>query len=290
MKIIRTPKEMTAWSKEQAVAGQRIGFVPTMGYFHEGHLSLMRRAGELADLVVVSLFVNPTQFGPKEDLSAYPRDFERDRSLAESVGVDVIFVPEPDDMYPAGYNTTVTVGDDLASQLCGATRPGHFAGVATIVSKLFNIVRPDLAVFGEKDFQQLAVIRRMSEDLNLGVEIIGHPIIREQDGLAMSSRNTYLQAEEREAALSLSRALALAREMVAEGQQDEGKLVAALEEFIYSFAGTAVDYISFVDQFTLQPVAEVNKDTVLALAVKINAKVRLIDNGFVLEVAEGKEN
>ncbi|WPD21459.1 MAG: pantoate--beta-alanine ligase [Candidatus Electrothrix scaldis] len=290
MKIIRTPKEMTAWSKEQAVAGQRIGFVPTMGYFHEGHLSLMRRAGELADLVVVSLFVNPTQFGPKEDLSAYPRDFERDRSLAESVGVDVIFAPEPDDMYPAGYNTTVTVGDDLTSQLCGATRPGHFAGVATIVSKLFNIVRPDLAVFGEKDFQQLAVIRRMSEDLNLGVEIIGHPIIREQDGLAMSSRNSYLQAEEREAALSLSRALAMARQMVAEGQQDAGKLTAALEEFIHSFAGTAVDYISFVNQFTLQPVAEVNKDTVLALAVKINAKVRLIDNGFVLEVAEGKED
>jgi pantoate--beta-alanine ligase len=282
MKIIRTPKEMTAWSKEQAVAGQRIGFVPTMGYFHEGHLSLMRRAGELADLVVVSLFVNPTQFGPKEDLSAYPRDLERDRSLAESVGVDVIFVPEPDDMYPAGYNTTVTVGDDLTSQLCGATRPGHFAGVATIVSKLFNIVRPDLAVFGEKDFQQLAVIRRMSEDLNLGVEIIGHPIIREQDGLAMSSRNTYLKEEEREAALSLSRALAMARQMVAEGQQDAGKLTAALEEFIHSFAGTAVDYISFVNQFTLQPVDKVNKNTVLALAVKINAKVRLIDNGFVV--------
>ena len=248
----------------------------------------MRRAGESADLVVVSLFVNPTQFGPKEDLAAYPRDFERDSALAESVGVDVLFAPEAEDMYPVGFNTTVTVGAELTDRLCGASRPGHFAGVATVVSKLFNIVRPDLAVFGEKDFQQLAVIRRMTEDLNLGVEIIGHPVIRERDGLAMSSRNTYLQAEEREAALSLSRALAMTRTMVAEGKRDTEQLTVALEEFILSFAGTAVDYISFVDQFTHQPVAEVDKDTVLALAVKINGRVRLIDNGHVDEKALGQ--
>ncbi|WP_339132656.1 MAG: pantoate--beta-alanine ligase [Candidatus Electrothrix sp. GW3-4] len=286
MKILRSPQEMTAWSKEQVVAGRAIGFVPTMGFFHEGHLALMRRAGELADQVVVSLFVNPIQFGPKEDLTAYPRDFEQDQALAESVGVDVIFAPEPEDMYPAGFSSTVTVGEELTRQLCGASRPGHFVGVATVVTKLFNIVRPDLAVFGEKDFQQLAVIRRMTEDLNLGVEIIGHPIIREQDGLAMSSRNTYLRAEEREAALSLSRALARARKMVAEGELHTERLRAVLEEFILSFAGTVVDYISFVDQFTLQPVAEVDKDTVLALAVKINGKVRLIDNGFVMPLHE----
>ena len=273
---------MTVWSKEQAVAGRTIGFVPTMGFFHDGHLALMRRAGELADQVVVSLFVNPTQFGPQEDLAAYPRDFDRDQELAASVGVDVIFAPESEDMYPAGCNTTVTVGKELTGQLCGAARPGHFAGVATVVSKLFNIVRPDLAVFGEKDFQQLAVIRRMSEDLNLGVEIIGHPIIREKDGLAMSSRNTYLQEAEREAALSLSRALAMARTMAADGELHAELLTAALQKFILSFSGTELDYISFVDQFTLQPVAEVNKDTVLALAVQINGRVRLIDNGFVL--------
>ncbi len=282
MKIIRNPQQMTAWSKEQAVAGKKIGFVPTMGFFHEGHLALMRRAGELADQVVVSLFVNPTQFGPQEDLAAYPRDFARDQELAASVGVDVIFAPEPEDMYPAGCNTTVTVGEDLTDRLCGASRPGHFAGVATVVSKLFNIVRPDVAVFGEKDFQQLAVIRRMTEDLNLGVAIIGHPIIREKDGLAMSSRNTYLQEAEREAALSLSRALAMARTMTADGELHAESLTAALQKFILSFAGTDLDYISFVDQFTLQPVAEVNKDTVLALAVQINGRVRLIDNGFVV--------
>ncbi len=282
MKIIRDPQQMTAWSKEQTVAGKMIGFVPTMGFFHEGHLALMRRAGELADQVVVSLFVNPTQFGPQEDLAAYPRDFARDQELAASVGVDVIFAPEPEDMYPPGCNTTVTVGEELTDRLCGAFRPGHFAGVATVVSKLFNIVRPDLAVFGEKDFQQLAVIRRMTEDLNLGVEIIAYPIIREQDGLAMSSRNTYLQEAEREAALSLSRALAMARTMVADGERDAEKLTASLERFILSFSGTELDYISFVDQSTLQPIAEVTEGTVLALAVKINGKVRLIDNGYVV--------
>ncbi|MCI5162610.1 MAG: pantoate--beta-alanine ligase [Candidatus Electrothrix sp. AX5] len=282
MNIIQDPQEMTAWSKEQTVAGKTIGFVPTMGFFHEGHLALMRRAGELADQVVVSLFVNPTQFGPQEDLAAYPRDFARDQELAASVGVDVIFAPEPEDMYPAGCNTTVTVGKELTGQLCGASRPSHFAGVATVVSKLFNIVRPDLAVFGEKDFQQLAVIRRMTEDLNLGVEIIGHPIIREQDGLAMSSRNTYLLKDEREAALSLSRALVMARTMAADGERDTEALTATLQKFILSFSGTELDYISFVDQASLQPVVEIDKDTVLALAVKINGRVRLIDNGFVV--------
>ncbi|CAK8722439.1 Pantothenate synthetase [Candidatus Electronema halotolerans] len=282
MRIIRQPAEMTAWAKEQLQAGRSIGLVPTMGFFHEGHLSLMRLAARRADLVVVSLFVNPTQFGPQEDLATYPRNFERDQAMAAGEGVAVLFAPDAAAMYPAGHSTTVTVGKELTSQLCGASRPGHFAGVATVICKLFNIIRPDLAVFGEKDFQQLAVIRRMTADLNLGVEIVGHPIVREADGLAMSSRNSYLAPEQREAALSLSRALALARKMAAEGERSPAKLTTALREFIHSFPETAVDYISFVHQQTVQEVAEVDKDTVLALAVKIGGKVRLIDNGRVL--------
>jgi pantoate--beta-alanine ligase len=282
MRIIRQPAEMTAWAKEQLQAGRSIGLVPTMGFFHDGHLSLMRLAACRADLVVVSLFVNPTQFGPQEDLAAYPRNFERDQAMAADEGVTVLFAPDAAAMYPAGHSTTVTVGKELTSQLCGASRPGHFAGVTTVVCKLFNIIRPDLAVFGEKDFQQLAVIRRMTADLNLGVEIVGHPIVREADGLAMSSRNSYLAPEQREAALSLSRALALARKMAAEGERSPAKLTTALREFIHSFPETAIDYISFVHQQTVQEVAEVDKDTVLALAVKIGGKVRLIDNGRVL--------
>jgi pantoate--beta-alanine ligase len=282
MLIIRQPVEMTAWAKEQMKAGRSIGLAPTMGFFHEGHLSLMRMAASRTDLVVVSLFVNPTQFGPQEDLAAYPRNFERDRTLAEQEGVTALFAPDAAAMYPAGHSTTVTVGRELTGQLCGASRPGHFAGVATVVCKLFSIVRPDLAVFGEKDLQQLAVIRRMTADLNLGVEIVGHPIVREADGLAMSSRNSYLLPEQREAALSLSRALALARKMAAEGERSPERLTAALRDFIQSFPETAVDYISFVHHQTLQEVSEVDKDTVLALAVKIGGRVRLIDNGRVL--------
>ncbi len=282
MQIIRQPAAMTAWAKEQSKAGHSIGFVPTMGFFHQGHLSLMRMAASRAALVVVSLFVNPTQFGPQEDLAAYPRDFERDSTLAAEAGVAVLFAPDAADMYPKGCSTTVTVGNELTSQLCGVSRPGHFAGVATVVCKLFNIIQPDLAVFGEKDWQQLAVIRRMTADLNLGVEIVGHPIVREADGLAMSSRNTYLAPSQRESALSLSRALALARKLAAEGERNTARLTAALRDFILSFPETAVDYISFVHQHTLQELAQADEDTVLALAVKIGGRVRLIDNGRVL--------
>jgi len=282
MKIIRQPAVMMAWAKEQAKSGRSISLVPTMGFFHEGHLSLMRRAGQLADQVVVSLFVNPTQFGPQEDLAAYPRNFQQDCAMAAEAGVAVLFAPEATEMYPAGFNTTVTVGTELTGQLCGASRPGHFAGVATVVCKLFSIVRPELAVFGEKDWQQLAVIRRMTADLNLGVEIVAHPIVREADGLAMSSRNTYLAPSQREAALCLSRALALARTLAAAGERSAERLTAALRDFIHSFPETAVDYISFVQQDSLQEVAEIDEETVLALAVKIGGRVRLIDNGKVL--------
>ncbi|MCI5224263.1 MAG: pantoate--beta-alanine ligase, partial [Candidatus Electrothrix sp. AR4] len=212
--------------------------------------------------------------------------FDRDSELAAEAGVDVIFAPKAEDMYPVGFSTAVTVSNDLTGQLCDANRPGHFSGVATVVSKLFTLVRPDLAVFGEKDFQQLAVIRRMTADLNLGVEIIGYPIVRETDGLAMSSRNAYLGEAERESALSLSRSLTLARKMAADGERNAEQLTAALQEFIHSFPGTAVDYISFVDQHALQTVTEIGKNTVLALAVKIGGRVRLIDNGQVLGTSE----
>lgn len=281
MKIIRDPAEMTAWSREQFRAGKTVGLVPTMGYFHEGHLSLMRMAGRRTDLIVVSLFVNPTQFGPNEDLSAYPRDFDRDRESAAGVGVNVLFVPEVEGMYPPEEKTTVIVRD-LTDHLCGADRPGHFAGVATVVTKLFNIVRPDLAVFGQKDFQQLAVIRRMCTDLNMGVEIIGHPIVREADGLAMSSRNTYLGNSLRESALSLSRGIDLARRLANAGERSVKQLTIAIRALINSSPETAIDYISFVNAGNLDDVTDVDEETVLALAVKIGGKVRLIDNGYIL--------
>jgi pantoate--beta-alanine ligase len=285
VKIIRDPAEMAAWSREQCKEGKTIGFVPTMGFFHEGHLSLMRMAERLADQVVVSLFVNPTQFGPGEDLTSYPSDFERDRELAAAAGAGVLFTPTAEAMYPAGSSTTVIVSG-LTDTLCGASRPGHFAGVTTVVSKLFHLVHPNLAVFGQKDFQQLAVIRRMCLDLNMGIEIVGHPIVREADGLAMSSRNSYLDGAQRQSALCLSRALRLARQLAADGERSASRLTDAARQLIASYPATTVDYISFVDQTTLQDVSTVDEDTVLALAVKIGDKVRLIDNGYVIESSD----
>lgn len=281
MKIIQNPADMHAWSKDQARAGKTVGLVPTMGFFHEGHLSLMRRAAELSDQVVVSLFVNPTQFGPNEDLEKYPRDFERDMSLVRQEQVAAVFAPTPDTMYLPGYQTEVSV-KELATHLCGKSRPVHFAGVATVVTKLFNVVQPDVAVFGEKDFQQLAVIRRMVKDLNIPVQIVGHPIVREADGLAMSSRNAYLDPANRVAALSLSTGLAKVREMAAGGERSVAALGKMLKGYIHSFQGTAVDYASFVHADTLEAMERVDEKTVLALAVHIDGKVRLIDNGYVL--------
>nr|WP_320009823.1 pantoate--beta-alanine ligase [uncultured Desulfobulbus sp.] len=282
MEIIQNPAEMYAWSKSQAKAGKSVGLVPTMGFFHEGHLSLMRRAAELCDQVVVSLFVNPTQFGPNEDLDTYPRDFERDISLVRQEQVAAVFAPTPETMYLPGYQTEVSV-KELATHLCGESRPVHFAGVATVVTKLFNVVQPDVAVFGEKDFQQLAVIRRMVVDLNIPVEIVGHPIVREADGLAMSSRNAYLDPANRQAALSLSTGLAKVREMAAGGERSVAVCATLLKEYIHSFQGTAIDYASFVHADTLESVESIDEKTVLALAVHIDGKVRLIDNGYVLQ-------
>lgn len=280
MKIVHSLQEMSAWRKEQTQAGKTVALAPTMGFFHEGHLSLMRKAAELADNVVVSLFVNPIQFGPSEDLEQYPRDFVRDCRLVEGEKVDILFVPEPALMYPEGFQSSVQV-ELLEKYLCGVDRPGHFKGVATVVCKLFNIIQPDCAVFGEKDFQQLAVIRRMVSDLNMNVAVIGHPIVREPDGLAMSSRNTYLDPEARKKALCLSGALALARKKVTEGIVDTSELVRLIVLFINKHHGVTIDYVSFADSRTLEPVLKVDQKTVLALAVKINNKVRLIDNGFL---------
>jgi pantoate--beta-alanine ligase len=275
MEIIRTPAEMKAWANRTLAAGQTIGLVPTMGFFHEGHLRLMRKAGEKAERTVVSLFVNPIQFGANEDLGRYPRDFSRDCQLAQTEGVDILFAPEPHEMYPPEASTRVIVSG-LTDVLCGASRPGHFAGVTTVVAKLFHLIKPHCAVFGRKDFQQLAVIERMVADLNWDVEIIGHPIVREADGLAMSSRNVYLSAPERQAALCLFRAIGHARRRVRTGLLETTVLLREVEELLEQAAVT-IEYVSLVDQATLRPQAVLHKGAVLALAIKVGA-TRLIDN------------
>jgi len=275
MEIIRTPAEMTAWANQVLADGQTIGLVPTMGFFHEGHLCLMRKAREKADRTVVSLFVNPIQFGANEDLARYPRDFSRDSPLADAEGVDVLFAPEVQAMYPPEASTRVIVSG-VTEGLCGASRPGHFAGVTTVVAKLFHIVKPHCAVFGRKDFQQLAVIERMVADLNWDVEIIGHPIVREEDGLALSSRNTYLSAQERHTALCLFRAIGHARRRVRTGSVEAQVLLLEVEALLQQEAVT-IEYVSLVDQATLRPQAVLQKGTVLAMALKVGA-TRLIDN------------
>jgi len=280
MEIIRTPAEMTAWANRRLAAGQTIALVPTMGFFHEGHLCLMRKAKEKAERTVVSLFVNPIQFGANEDLDRYPRDFSRDCQLAEGEGVDVLFAPAPQDMYSPEASTRVIVSG-LTDSLCGASRPGHFVGVATVVAKLFHITKPHCAVFGRKDFQQLAVIEQMVADLNWDVEIIGHPIVREADGLAMSSRNTYLSAPERQSALCLFRAISHARRRVRAGLVEAKVLLEEVEELLRQSAVT-IEYASLVDQATLQPQGVLRKGVVLAMAIKVGA-TRLIDNDNLFE-------
>lgn len=280
MEIIRTPAEMTAWANRVIAAGETIGLVPTMGFFHEGHLCLMRKAREKAARTVVSLFVNPIQFGAGEDLGRYPRDFSRDCRFAGAEGVDVLFAPELQAMYPPEATTRVIVSG-LTDGLCGRSRPGHFAGVTTVVAKLFHIIKPHCAVFGRKDFQQLTVIERMVADLNFEVEIIGHPIVREPDGLAMSSRNTYLSAPERQAALCLFRAIGHARRRARVGLVEAQVLLREVEEVLQS-GGVTIEYASLVDQATLQPQTVLQKGVVLAMAIKVGA-TRLIDNDNLFE-------
>jgi len=280
MEVIESISEMKNLVKEWKRQGLSIGFVPTMGYLHEGHLALVRRAKELSDRVVVSIFVNPIQFAPGEDYQSYPRDLERDKALLENEGVDVLFSPRVEEMYPPGFQTYVEV-KELSSGLCGRYRPGHFVGVATVVLKLFNIVQPDIAVFGEKDYQQLKVIQRMVQDLNLDVKIIPHPTVREEDGLAMSSRNTYLSPEERKSAIALYKALNLAEELVNQGERRVATLREKLKEFIESFPYTKVQYIEFVHLETLKEVERVDEPTLLALAVFVG-EARLIDNKIIV--------
>jgi len=282
MKLVTSTREMLDLSNSWRQGGQMIGFVPTMGWFHEGHLSLMREAGRNCDKLVVSLFVNPIQFGPEEDFASYPRDLQRDMELAEAQGVDVLYHPSAQEMYPAGFQTSVSV-NQLSVGLCGGKRPGHFDGVCTVVTKLLNQVRPHIAVFGEKDFQQLAVIRRMVRDLDMDVKIVGHPIVREPDGLAMSSRNSYLNREERGQALCLYEAINYARRRV---RDDRSLLMSELqgeiEARINATASCKVDYVSIVDNETLLPCKYADDRSVLALAVIINDHVRLIDNGKLI--------
>ncbi len=279
MKRVKSISQMKEISENWRKEGKKIAFVPTMGFLHEGHLSLVRLGKKLGDKLVVSIFVNPLQFGPAEDFREYPRDLERDAALLEKEGVDVLFCPEAEEMYPPGFQTYVEVAE-LTKGLCGAYRPGHFKGVTTVVLKLFNIVKPHLAIFGEKDYQQLQVIKRMVKDLNLDVEIVGHPTVREKDGLAMSSRNTYLSEEERESALSLFKALNFAQNLVKEGERDVAVLKKKLKEFIESHPFTKVQYIEFVDPSELTPVEKVEKETLCALAVFVG-KARLIDNMLI---------
>lgn len=279
MKVTKTVEEtrklVKAWKQE----GKSIGLVPTMGFLHEGHASLIRRCREENDIVVVSDFVNPTQFGPNEDLEAYPRDFKRDSELCESLGADLIFNPEPEEMY---HDPHAFVSIDLLSEtLCGKTRPIHFKGVCTVVSKLFHIVTPDKAYFGQKDAQQLAIIRKMVQDLNFDIQIVGCPIVREEDGLAKSSRNTYLNAKERKAALCLSKAIRRGMDVI-HPQANASEVLGEMRAIIEAEPLARIDYVSMVDALTMQPVEKVEKDVLVAMAVYIG-KTRLIDN-FSYEV------
>jgi pantoate--beta-alanine ligase len=266
---------MTAWSEAARARGERIAFVPTMGALHEGHVSLLREGRRRGDQLALSIFVNPTQFAPTEDLARYPRDLPGDLAKAATAGTDVAYVPDTRDVYPPGYQTFVEVRD-VSRGLDGASRPGHFAGVATVVCKLFNVVRPHVALFGEKDFQQLAVIRRMAIDLDLGVEIAAMPTVREPDGLAMSSRNAYLSSDERLRALALSRGLAAARARFAAGERDAAALVAAARAALESHVDR-VDYVELRDATTLAPVTRLEGEGVLLIAAFVG-KTRLIDN------------
>ncbi|WP_439952606.1 pantoate--beta-alanine ligase [Desulfonema ishimotonii] len=276
IKIITTAKEMQAFSRRASAEGKTIAFVPTMGFLHEGHLSLVREAGRHGDEVVVSIFVNPSQFAPGEDFDSYPRSFEKDCELARKAGATVIFNPRADDLYGPNYQTRVNL-EMLPQHLCGISRPTFFRGVATVVTKLFNIVRPQIAVFGEKDYQQLLVIRQMVRDLNFDIEIIGGALVREPDGLAMSSRNNYLSPDERRQALSLSQSLRKAREQVESGVTDAQRIMDTAREIITAQPDAVIDYIAICDPEILDEMTCIDRPALMALAVRIG-KTRLIDN------------
>jgi pantoate--beta-alanine ligase len=280
MDIIRSVSQMQQRAIAARTAGQRISFVPTMGFLHQGHLSLLEEGRKRGDLLILSIFVNPAQFGVGEDLEAYPRDLQQDSKMAQEAGVDIIFAPDAVEMYPSGYATYVAV-DGITDTLCGVSRPGHFRGVCTIVGKLFNIVQPQVAIFGNKDFQQLAVIKRMTLDLNMAVEILAMPIFREEDGLAMSSRNAYLTADQRKQALVLSQSLEIAMQLVKSGTTDCADIISQLKKSISVNPDARIDYVQICHQLTLEDQTHVDADSVLLLAVYIG-KTRLIDNGFLV--------
>ena len=285
MITVTAPSEIQKLAQKYRSQGLTIGLVPTMGWFHEGHLSLMRRARESADRVIVTLFVNPIQFGPNEDLDSYPHDLDRDCRLAEKNGVDVVFAPEKGNMYRQGFSSTVSVSG-LTSSLCGTSRPGHFDGVTTVVAKLFNLTLPHFVVFGEKDFQQLAVIQRMVQDLDFPVEIIGHPIVREKNGLAMSSRNSYLQRDEMSAALSLSQSIRAAQKAIRNDGASKitvDSLKDLVRRVITEHPECEVDYVEIVDKSTLDSCTQLSTQSLLVMAVKINNRIRLIDNAMLMD-------
>ena len=284
MIIAKTIEEVRAQVRAWKQEGLTVGLVPTMGYLHEGHASLVDKAVSQCDRVVASDFVNPTQFGPNEDLEAYPRDFDRDCALLEAHGCHMVFYPEVSEMYAPDAATYVEILSDMPKQLCGQTRPIHFRGVCTVVSKLFNIVTPDKAFFGQKDAQQLAIIRRMVRDLSYGIEIVGCPIVREPDGLAKSSRNTYLNPQERQAALVLSQAVRLGQAMVEKGETDARRIVDAMTAHIQAEPLARIDYVSAVDGVTMLPVETIQGSVLVAMAIYIG-KTRLIDN-FIVEKGE----
>jgi len=279
---LTTIAEMQAWSRAQHDAGRRIGLVPTMGYLHEGHLALVDEARRRTDAVVLSIFVNPLQFGPREDLARYPRDLPRDRSLAFSRGVDILFVPSVDMMYPPGSEVRVTPGE-TAERWEGAARPGHFTGVLTVVAKLFHLVQPDLACFGQKDIQQLTLIRRMVHDLDWPIELVAVRTVREADGLALSSRNAYLSADERRQALALSRALLAAHRSFCEGEREAPMLEKHMRRVLDAEPGVRVEYIAIAEPESLRPIATVDGRTIVAIAARVGS-TRLIDN---INLAQG---
>ena len=276
MKVVDTITRMSTLVKMYKKEGKSISLVPTMGYLHEGHLSLVRAARKHTDVVIMSIFVNPMQFGPKEDFEKYPKDLNRDEELATSAGADIVFHPSVKDMYPAGYSTYVSV-EGLTDNLCGASRPEHFKGVTTVVAKLFEIIRPDLAYFGQKDAQQAIVIKKMTDDLNMGIEIKIMPTMREPDGLAMSSRNVYLSADERKDAPALYGSLKKAEDMIRAGERDAKKVIKMMQESIKAVPGAKIDYVSVVDTINLKDMKTIAGDILIAVAVFIG-KTRLIDN------------
>ncbi len=279
MKTFVKISEIKTEINRQRAEGKSIGFIPTMGFLHEGHLSLVRESLQKTDCTVVSIFVNPTQFGPQEDFKEYPRDLERDEDILEKEGVEVVFVPDQNEMYPQGYKTFVEV-QDLQDKLCGISRPGHFKGVCTVVLKLFQIVGPDIAFFGQKDAQQALILKRMVRDLNLSVDIDVLPIVREADGLALSSRNVYLNTEERKAALCLIKSLKKVEQMIDEGERESNRIIQTMQQVINSEPLARVDYLEIVDLDNLDPLVKIEGEALVALAVSIG-KIRLIDNMIV---------